>query len=75
MNSDEQQLIDFALVWQPFGGPPSDEILATFGITEPTFRHRVHRILATRGTSVDEPLRRSVRAILRSYLIADRPAR
>lgn len=68
MSPDEQALIDLALVWQPFGGPPAGEILTTLGLSAPEFRARVRRILATRGTRVEEPMRRHARAVLRSYL-------
>ncbi|WP_433723175.1 hypothetical protein ACQP0C_23645 [Nocardia sp. CA-129566] len=67
MNHDEQALIDFALLWQPFGGPPSEDILTAFGITESQFRARVRHILITRGTRTDEPFRQHARAVLRTY--------
>ncbi|MFE3254144.1 hypothetical protein ACFXPS_30370 [Nocardia sp. NPDC059091] len=68
MDSDEQQLIEFALTWQPFGGPPSEEVLTTFGISVPMFRHRVRRILITQGSVGSEPFRRYARSALSSYL-------
>ncbi|MFE2997212.1 hypothetical protein ACFXG4_19630 [Nocardia sp. NPDC059246] len=68
MNSGEQQLIDFALTWQPFGGPPSEEVLTIFGISVPMFRHRVRRILITQGPVGTEPFRRHARSALASYL-------
>lgn len=68
MDSNEQALIDFALTWQPFGGPPAEEIFTTFGISKPEFCYRVHRILVARGTTGDEPFRRHARAVLRAYM-------
>ncbi|MFI5502623.1 hypothetical protein ACIA5E_26495 [Nocardia asteroides] len=68
MDDDDQRVIDFALSWQPFGGPPGEETLTRFGLPAERFRTRVHRILATRGTVVDEPYRRRARLVLRPYL-------
>ncbi|MGW4244365.1 hypothetical protein [Nocardia sp. NPDC004722] len=68
MTDDELAIVDLALLWEPFGGPNGDELLITLGMTEPGFRARVRDILSTRGTRIDEPLRRHARAVLRSYL-------
>ncbi|MEU6585302.1 hypothetical protein [Nocardia sp. NPDC046763] len=68
MTTDEQALIDFALVWQPFHGPPAEDILTSFGLTPPQFRARIRGILTAPGTRLDAPLRQHARAVLRSYL-------
>lgn len=73
MLPEEQGLIDTALVWEPYGGPPSEELLVRFGISTAVFRDRVRRILTSRGTRRDEPLRQHARATLRSYLADDQP--
>ncbi|MFI7524059.1 hypothetical protein [Nocardia salmonicida] len=70
MKRDELDLIDFALIWHPYGGPTSEDLLVVFGLTPHQFRVRVKAILEARGTSTDRPLRQHARANLRSYLCA-----
>ncbi|MBF6225085.1 hypothetical protein [Nocardia abscessus] len=73
MDSEQQRLLDLALTWQPFGGPPEDEILIAFGISAPVFRYRVRRILAApkaTGPGAADPILRCARTVLRSYLEA-----
>ncbi|WP_280335013.1 hypothetical protein [Nocardia wallacei] len=74
MDKEDLTIIEFALLWQPYGGPPAEEILVNFGMTELRFRSRVVDILAARGTPTDRPLRRHARATLRSYLEIARSA-
>ncbi len=74
MDKEDLEIIDFALLWQPFGGPPAEEILVNFGMSELRFRSRVVDILAARGTGADRPLRQHARAALRSYLDIARSA-
>ncbi|MBB5915176.1 hypothetical protein BJY24_004043 [Nocardia transvalensis] len=74
MDREDLLIIDFALLWQPFGGPPAEEILVTFGMSELRFRNRVVEILSDRGTGTDRPLRQHARATLRSYLDIGRSA-
>lgn len=68
MNSDEQAVVDFALMWEPYDGPPAGEVLVAFGLTLPAFRARVRSILMAPGTLVDRPLRQHARTVLQSYL-------
>lgn len=68
MDDQEQAIIDFALTWQPFGGPGSEELMVTFGLTSSQFRARVCAILSARGTRSDQPIRQHARHVLRSYL-------
>ncbi|MFI5500719.1 hypothetical protein ACIA5E_16800 [Nocardia asteroides] len=75
MLAEEQGMIDLALVWEPFGGPPSEELLVRFGISPAEFRIRVCRILNSRGSQVDAPLRQHARWALRSYHLAPQPRR
>ncbi len=72
MNTDEQALIDFALIWEPFGGPRSEDLMTTFGLTHTQFRARVGAILANRGARSDRPLRQHARYVLRAYLSTTR---
>ncbi|MFE6925398.1 hypothetical protein ACFVAV_30595 [Nocardia sp. NPDC057663] len=65
MDSEQLKLLDLALVWQPYGGPPDEEILLAFGISAPRFRHRIRRILAA---SSADPILRCAATMLRSYL-------
>ena len=49
MTTEEQELIDFATRWLPFGG--GDEyILPQFGVTPYTFYLRLHTLLQSRPT-------------------------
>ncbi|MFQ6397377.1 hypothetical protein ACLMAJ_28470 [Nocardia sp. KC 131] len=73
MDSEQLRLLDLALTWQPFGEPPEDEILIAFGISVPVFRHRIRRILSApkaTGPGASDPILRSARTALRSYLEA-----
>lgn len=71
MLPEEQGLIDVAMVWEPFGGPPSEELLVKFGISPRVFHDRVRQILKARGTRNDEPSRQHARHVLRRYLDDD----
>ncbi|MDV2477590.1 hypothetical protein F8M49_23375 [Rhodococcus zopfii] len=49
MTAEDQEFIDFAIKWLPFGG--GDEyILPQFGITPNTFYLRLHTLLQSRPT-------------------------
>ena len=74
MDKEDLAIIDLALLWHPYGGPPDEEILVNFGMSELRFRSRVVEILADRGTVVDRPLRQHARTTLRSYLDIGRSA-
>ncbi|MDV7354638.1 hypothetical protein R4282_16695 [Rhodococcus oxybenzonivorans] len=39
------EIIRFAEVWAPYGGPPGDEVFVRFGITTAEFRVRLHDVL------------------------------
>ena len=41
-------MVELAIQWLPFGGPPPEDILVTYGITVDTF---YQRILDYRGTT------------------------
>ncbi|PSR69563.1 hypothetical protein C8258_00155 [Nocardia sp. MDA0666] len=68
MTDEEQAIIDFAVLWLPYGGPPDEEILVRFGMSEQRFRARLADIVADRGTSVDRAWRQRAAVLLQSYL-------
>lgn len=68
MTDEEQEIIDFAMLWLPYGGPPDEEILVRFGMSEPRFRTRLAAIVSDRGTSVDRAWRQRAAVLLRPYL-------
>lgn len=68
MTDEEQAIIDVALLWLPYGGPPEEEILVRFGMSEQRFRARLGEIVADRGTSVDRPWRQRAAVLLQTYL-------
>ncbi|MBF6210058.1 hypothetical protein IU433_03110 [Nocardia puris] len=69
MEPDDLAVLDFALIWEPFGGPGTEDIFVTFGMTDQQFRVHVRGILTAPGTRADRPLRTHARAALRSYLV------
>lgn len=65
---NENDLIDFALRWEPFGG--GDEfILPEFGIAPVVFYRRLLRILASTTTELTAPQRRRIAELCRSKLV------
>lgn len=68
MTDEEQAIIDFAMLWLPYGGPPDEEILVRFGMSEQRFRARLAAIVSDRGTSVDRAWRQHAAVVLRPYL-------
>jgi hypothetical protein len=42
----DRQIMQFALRWMPFGGPPEDEMLPRFGLTPGEFRTRFEEIVS-----------------------------
>ncbi|SED96671.1 hypothetical protein SAMN04490239_9435 [Rhodococcus koreensis] len=45
---DEHELMTFAAQWAPFGGPPAEEVLVSFGMTMPRFEFRLCEALSRR---------------------------
>ncbi|MDF3312691.1 hypothetical protein P3H15_47995 [Rhodococcus sp. T2V] len=43
--SEEENIIDFVKRWQPYGGPPPDEIFVSFGMTPARFIDKLRKIL------------------------------
>ncbi|GAA4491714.1 hypothetical protein GCM10023094_56360 [Rhodococcus olei] len=44
MNPHEQELLDFAQRWEPFGGPSAADILVEFGMTPTRFSERLEEL-------------------------------
>ena len=40
-SSSESDILDFALLWQPLGGPPPENITAAFSIDIAEYHHRL----------------------------------
>lgn len=47
MDAESSAIVDFAVRWLPFGGPPADDILVEFGISMLTFAQRIEKILVS----------------------------
>ena len=43
--TESQIMVDFASMWQPWGGAPDDDILVRFGLPEHAFYKRLANIL------------------------------
>lgn len=41
----DRMIVQYMLRWQPFGGPPEDEVLPRFGMSLPQLRRRFNRIV------------------------------
>lgn len=47
MDRFDRQILEFVRNWAPYGGPPADEVLEEFGLTQDELADRFHLILAT----------------------------
>lgn len=47
---DEREIIDFAAIWLPYGGPEPPDIFVRFGISAAIFHRRLQAVL-TKHTS------------------------
>lgn len=45
MTREEIHLIEFALLWQPYGGPSAEDVLVQFGLSMPRYYARIRQIL------------------------------
>ncbi|MGX7728293.1 hypothetical protein ACWPOB_03365 [Rhodococcus sp. 2H158] len=54
MNSEDRELVQFAVNWAPFGGAPPDEVFVTFGMTVDRYQRRLREILRT-ARATDSP--------------------
>lgn len=46
MDPFDRQIVQYARLWAPFGGPPQDEILPRFGLTVPQFTSRLGELIS-----------------------------
>ncbi len=70
MNKFHRTMVDYVLLWKPFGGPPDDEIFPQFGLTPGQLRRRfraiVQRMVAVEH-QLDESDRERLAAVRRAY--------
>ncbi|MGW0042278.1 hypothetical protein [Rhodococcus sp. NPDC003348] len=55
MNHEDRHLVQFAVIWAPFGGAPPAEIFVTFGMSPDRYQRRLREILRTRRAT-DSPI-------------------
>ncbi|MDV6248057.1 DUF3263 domain-containing protein [Rhodococcus opacus] len=51
MMREDQDLLDFAIRWVPYGGARREDILVNFGMTPAQFRIRIHQILISQAAA------------------------
>ncbi|MBI3214979.1 MAG: hypothetical protein HYZ38_14225 [Mycobacterium sp.] len=56
MDRYDRDLLDYVRSWTPYGGPPSDEVLAEFGLTPSQLVDRVNLIITTEKARREEEL-------------------
>ncbi len=66
MDSLDSRILELARRWLPYGGPPTEEILVGFGMTELRFDRHLARIL---GSESCGPLSPQDRAALYKQLL------
>ncbi|OBB14700.1 hypothetical protein A5761_15380 [Mycolicibacterium setense] len=44
VGNDSARLLDFARRWEPFGGPPAEDIMVQFGLTPTAFTERIAQL-------------------------------
>jgi hypothetical protein len=57
MDRFDRELVEFWLSWQPYGGPPADEVLPEFGMSRNQLHSRVIAVVRTnlnRRLGIDE---------------------
>lgn len=63
MNKFDRNLVDYVLLWTPFGGPPEEEILPRFGFQPAQLNRRFRRIVR-RMINAEQGLNESDRELL-----------
>jgi hypothetical protein len=58
-------MMQAAIRWNPYGGPPADEIFVWFGLSEDRFFAHIQRMLALNEPRLPERLAASLRATVR----------
>ncbi|MFC9833681.1 DUF3263 domain-containing protein [Rhodococcus sp. NPDC127530] len=63
MTRQDQDLLDFASQWLPYGGARREDILVNFGMTPAQFNMRIHRILTfVAARSIADHVRENLKA-------------
>jgi hypothetical protein len=57
MNRFDREMLDYVRSWAPYGGPPSDEVLAEFGLTPSELADRVDHIISAENARRNQELR------------------
>ena len=57
MDRFDRDILEFVRSWAPYGGPPSDEVLAEFGLTPSQFAERVDLIISAENARRDRERR------------------
>lgn len=59
MSTEERRIIEYALLWAPFGGPPADELFVYLGMSPNRFLERLDEIRAVHldGTTESASIR------------------
>lgn len=55
MDSFDRQIMQFMLVWAPFGGPPEEDVFPRFGLTKTQLGQRFDEIASALMSSGAEP--------------------
>ncbi|MDT2006797.1 DUF3263 domain-containing protein [Rhodococcus opacus] len=53
MNREDNELLEFAAQWAPFGGASAGDVFETFGMTLDRYHRRLRQILGERGPPAD----------------------
>ncbi|MFD7008034.1 hypothetical protein [Rhodococcus jostii] len=53
LTAEEQDFVEFALTWAPFGGPPGEETFLRFGMTSARFAERLWQLVQDGRISVE----------------------
>ncbi len=51
LTTEEKQMLQFARIWAPYGGPSSEDLYVAFGLSRIQFNERIASALARSGTS------------------------
>jgi hypothetical protein len=57
MDRFDREILDFVRSWAPYGGPPSDEVFAEFGLTPSQLADRLDLIVSAENARRDRELR------------------
>lgn len=51
LTTEDKQMLQFARIWAPYGGPSSEDLYVAFGLSRIQFNERIASALARAGTS------------------------